>query len=164
MSREAISPSEARALWPPSAQIHVDQGAPSSSTRLHAEKLVAVPADSTTPRPLSKFSIALALWVLPGGLLMQSDGQVIVGKLFADPLRHAPTLTLALGATTIYVVATSLLLAISAQHLVQTQPRSFNVCLFFFVALAVFVSLACTVILALAFFFSLLIWCFPALI
>ena len=96
MSREAISPSEARALWPPSAQIHVDRGAPSGSPRLYAEKLVTVPAESTPPRPLSKFSIALALWVLPGGLLMQNDGQLIVGNLFCGPTapranRHSGT-------------------------------------------------------------------------
>jgi hypothetical protein len=96
-------------------------------------------------------------------LLMRSDARAIVDGLFADPLRHAPSMTLALSVALIYVVATGLLIAASASRLAQARPRYVTICIFFVIAPAILVSLTSTSILSFASFFSLLIWCFPAL-
>jgi hypothetical protein len=97
-------------------------------------------------------------------LLMRSDARAIVDGLFADPLRHIPSITLVLTLTLAYIVTTGLLIAASASRLARARARYVNILIFFVIAPAILVSLASTLTLSFASLFGLLIWCFPALL
>jgi len=168
MSRDAISLRETIPLRPTSAQwyAHRYQDVVIASVRPAsiAEKGLTAGQRSTSRAPLGEFCVSLALWAAPGVLLMRSDAQAIVSDLFTNPLSHSPGTTLALALVLVYVVTTGLLIAASFSRLAQTRPRYVNICLFFVIAPAILVSLASTLTLSLTFFFSLLVWCFPALL
>jgi hypothetical protein len=115
-------------------------------------------------KQLALFCIALALWTAPGPLLMRVDLHAVEESLSANPLRHAPTTTMVLAFALAYVLATGLLIAAAASRLTEGRPLYVKSCLLFIIAPAILLSLLFTLISSLAFFFSLLIWCFPALL
>jgi len=125
---------------------------------------LTAPPKSASRAPLGQFCFSLALWAAPGLLLMRSDARAIVDRLLTDPLHHTPSITLVLILALVYIVTTGLLVAASASRLAQARPRYVNILIFFVIAPAILVSLASTLTLSFASFFSLLIWCFPALL
>jgi len=115
-------------------------------------------------KQLALFCVALALWVAPGLLMMQIDLHAVEERLGANPLQHALTTTMVLAFALAYIVATGLLIAATASRLTEGRPLYVKTFLLFIVAPAVFLSLVSTLMSSLAFFFSLLVWCFPALL
>lgn len=136
----------------------------SARARSCAEKSFGTQPKSPSRARPGEFCVWLTLWAAPALLFMRSDGQAMVDSFFADPLRHIPSTTLALGLALVYVVTTGLLMAASAARLAQARVRYVNGCLFLVIAPAILVSLVSTLALSLAFSFSLLIWCFPVLL
>lgn len=115
-------------------------------------------------KQLVLFCVALALWIAPGLLLMQFDLHAVEAILGANPLQHTLTSTLVLAFALGYIVATGLLIAATASSLTEGRPLYVRSFLLFVVAPAIFLSLISTLLSSLAFFFSLLIWCFPSLL
>jgi len=115
-------------------------------------------------KQLALFCVALALWVAPGLLLMQIDLRAVEESLGANPLQHTLTTTLVLAFALAYIVATGWLIAATASRLTEGRPLYVKACLLFIIAPAILLSLVSTLMSSLAFFFSLLIWCFPALL
>ena len=119
---------------------------------------------STLGKQLTWFCIALVLWIAPGPLIMRIDLHTIEEVVGANPLRHAPIATMAFAFALAYIVATGLLLAATASHLTETRSFYVKTCVSFIVAPAILLSLISTLMSALAFFLSLVIWCFPVLL
>ena len=63
-----------------------------------------------------------------------------------------------------YIVATGLLIAAAASRLTDGRPLYVKTCLLLIIAPAILLSLVSTLMSSLAFFLSLLIWSFPALL
>jgi hypothetical protein len=115
-------------------------------------------------KQLALFCVALALWVAPGLLVMQIDLRAVEESLGANPLQHALTTTMVLAFALAYIVATGLLIGATASRLTEGRPLYVKTFLLFIVAPAILLSLVSTLMSTLAFFFSLLILCFPALL
>jgi hypothetical protein len=113
---------------------------------------------------LALFCVALALWIAPGLLTMQIDLHAVEAILAANPLQHTLTSTLVFAFALAYIVATGLLIGATASRLTQGRPRYVKNFLLLVIAPAILLSLISTLMSSLAFFFSLLIWCFPALL
>jgi hypothetical protein len=84
--------------------------------------------------------------------------------LVVNPLQHTATTTMGLAFALAYIVATGLFISAAASRLTEGRPLYVKTCLLFIIAPAILLSLVSTLISSLAFFFSLLIWCFPALL
>ena len=156
-----------RAVWlRPSrrhAQVHLNAAGVGARATSWAEKEHTAKPKSALEQ-LALFCVALALWVAPGLLLMRIDLHAVEVSLGANPLRHAPTITTVLAFALAYIVATGLLIAATASRLAEGRPLYVKTCLLFIIAPAILLSLVSTLMSSLAFFLSLLIWCFPALL
>jgi hypothetical protein len=115
-------------------------------------------------KQLVPFCVALALWIAPGLLLLRINLREVEHNLVVNPLQHAATTTMGLAFALAYIVATGLFISATASRLTEGRPLYVKTCLLFIIAPAILLSLVSTLISSLAFFFSLLIWCFPALL
>jgi hypothetical protein len=160
--REAIQrrPTSARWFVPRQQNLAAASVRPASCL---VERFTVQPR-SASRAPLGELCVSLALWAAPELLLTRSDARAIVDGFVADPLHRIPNMTLALGIALVYVVTIGLLIAGSASRLAQARSRYVNVCLSIVITPVILVSLASTLTLSLAFFSTLLIWCFPALL
>ena len=145
------------------AQLHLNATGVGARTIPWAERERTAEPKSAL-KQVALFCLALALWIAPGLLTMQIDLRAVEESLGANPLRLAPTITGGLAFALAYIVATGLLIAATASRLAEGRPLYVKSCLLFIIAPAILLSLVFTLISSLAFFLSLLIWCFPALL
>jgi uncharacterized protein with PQ loop repeat len=145
------------------AQVHLNAAGVGARAASWAEKERTAERKSAL-KQLPLFCVALALWVAPGLLVMRIDLHAVEESIGTNPLRHAPTTTMVLAFVLAYIVATGLLIAATASRLTEGRPLYVRTCLLFIIAPAILLSLISTLMSSLAFFLSLLIWCFPALL
>jgi len=145
------------------AQVHLNAAGVGARATSWAEKEHTAQPKSAL-KQLALFCVALALWAAPGLLVMRIDLRAFEESLGATPLRHAPTTTMVLAFALAYIVATGLLIATTASRLTEGRPLYVKTSLLFIIAPTILLSLVSTLMSSLAFFLSLLIWCFPALL
>jgi hypothetical protein len=165
MMPAVILPKRTIWLWPwrRLAQVHLN------ATRVGSRAVSWVEEEHTAQsksalKQWALFCVALALWIAPGLLAMRIDLHAVEEGLGANPLRHASTTALVLAFALAYIVATGLLIAAAASRLTEGRPLYVKTCLLFIIAPAILLSLVSTLMSSLAFFLSLLIWSFPALL
>jgi hypothetical protein len=115
-------------------------------------------------KPVARFCVALAMWIAPGLLLMRIDLHAVEEVVGANPLVHAPIATIAFAFALTYIVATGLLIAATASRLTEGRPIYVKTAFLLTIAPAILISLMSTLMSSFAFFLSLVIWCFPALL
>jgi hypothetical protein len=105
----------------------------------------------------------MAFWITPGLLIMRIDLHAIE-ELLANPLLRAPAATIAFAFAVAYIVATGLWMAATASRLTEGRSLCVKTSFLFIITPAILLSLFSTLMSSLAFFLSLMIWCFPALL
>ena len=108
--------------------------------------------------------VGLVLWVAPGLLVVRSDLLTMAEDLAANPLQHLTTIAMVLGLALVYVVLTGWSTAAGALHLTEGRSRYLKICVMSIIAPLVLLSLALTAMSSFAFFLSVAILCFPALL